>query len=102
LVLGGLNMAALTGTFLSGIVARGYHLSVDFTDGQMLLIYCLVFATPVLTLASLASAAAEWRSADRLHVLIGLVLNGIPALFLLLVMASVGLLQGAVQWLVGS
>jgi len=92
LALAGLNVATLAATFLSQVVAPGYHLSVDFTDGQMLLIYCLVFATPVLTLATLVFAAVEWRSENRRQIIRGLMLTCIPALLLLLTMASVGLL----------
>ena len=98
----GLNVATLAATFLSQVVARGYHLSVDFTDGQMFLIYCLLFATPPLTLATLVFAAVEWSSENRRQVVRGLMLTAVPALFLLLAIASVGLLQRAAQWLVGA
>ena len=102
LALGRSNVATLTCAFLSQAVARGYHLSVDFTDGQMLLIYCLVSFTPALTLAALVAAAMEWRLARRQDVVDGLMLTCIPAVFLLLTMASVGLLQRAVHWLTGA
>jgi hypothetical protein len=95
-------VATLTCAFLSQAVARRYHLSVDFTDGQMLLISCLVFFTPALTLAVLVAAAFEWRLALRQQVMNGLMLTCIPAVFLLLAMARVGLLQRAVQWLTGA
>lgn len=61
----GANLGLLACAFLSQLVASGYNLSVDFTDGQVVFLYVIFYVTPALVLASAVLAALEWRKADR-------------------------------------
>lgn len=54
-----INLASLPVLFFCQGVAQGYHFSMDFTDGQMLIIWWTLFGVPLLTAVTAVSGLLE-------------------------------------------
>jgi len=93
------NTSLLVLAYFSQIVARAYHFSVDFNDGQMTFIYWTLFGVPPFTLATLASGVLERGKASKDHLGAAFWLTLLPAgISLVTWVVMFGVIQRIQQW----